>query len=67
MTPLGTSILAWLGGGVAGAAISKRHRVAGFALGAVVVGVVADKLIERPRLRSKPRFPPIWSAPEPLE
>lgn len=40
-------MLAWLGGGVVGAALAKEHRVAGFALGAIVIGAVSDKLIER--------------------
>lgn len=40
-------MLAWLGGGVVGSALSKEHRVAGFALGAILVGAVSDKLIER--------------------
>ena len=40
-------MLAWIGGGVVGAALAKEHRVAGFALGAILVGAVSDKLIER--------------------
>ena len=47
MTPFQMSVLSWLGGGVAGAVVAKQHRVAGFALGALVVGAVADVLIER--------------------
>jgi hypothetical protein len=50
MTPLQLSLLSWLAGGVAGAALSKRHRVAGFVCGAIVVGAVADVTIERNRL-----------------
>jgi hypothetical protein len=42
MSPFTLSVLAWLGGGVAGAMLSKEHRVAGFALGALVVGAVSD-------------------------
>lgn len=41
------SVLAWIGGGVVGSALSTEHRVLGFILGAVVVGAVADKVIER--------------------
>ena len=41
------SVMAWLGGGIAGSVLAKQHRVAGFALGAVVFGAVSDKLIER--------------------
>ena len=44
--PWDSSVLAWLGGGIAGAVIAKNHRVAGFALGAVLVGAITDKLIE---------------------
>ncbi len=40
-------MLAWLGGGIVGAVVAKEHRVAGFALGAIVIGAVSDKLIER--------------------
>ena len=47
MTPFQMSVLSWLGGGVAGAVVAKEHRVAGFALGAILVGAVSDKLIER--------------------
>lgn len=47
MSPWSASVLAWLGGGVVGAALAKEHRVAGFALGAIVIGAVSDKLIER--------------------
>ena len=41
------SLLSWVGGGVVGATLSKKHRVAGFACGAIITGVIADKLIER--------------------
>jgi hypothetical protein len=46
MTPWDMSVMAWIGGGVVGAVVAKEHRIAGFALGAVVVGAVSDKLIE---------------------
>ena len=39
--------MAWIGGGVVGSVLAKEHRIAGFALGAIVVGAVSDKLIER--------------------
>jgi len=47
MSPRDLSVLAWGGGAVAGAALSKRHRIAGGALGAMLVGAVSDVLIER--------------------
>jgi hypothetical protein len=47
MTPLQLSLLSWVGGGFAGVALSRRHRVVGFAIGALVVGAVADVAIER--------------------
>lgn len=47
MSPWSASVLAWLGGGIVGAVVAKEHRVAGFALGAIVIGAVSDKLIER--------------------
>lgn len=47
MSPWDSSVLAWIGGGVVGVALSKEHRVAGFALGALLVGAISDKLIER--------------------
>jgi hypothetical protein len=47
MTPWDASVLAWIGGGVAGAVLSKKRPVAGFALGAILVGAITDKLIER--------------------
>jgi hypothetical protein len=47
MTPWNLSVLAWVGGGVIGAVVAKEHRIAGFALGAILVGAVSDKLIER--------------------
>jgi len=46
MSPLSMSLLSWLGGGVAGSLLSPNHRIAGFALGALTVGVIADKIIE---------------------
>lgn len=46
MTPFRMSILAWLGGGVLGALLLKNGRVSGFVMGALVVGAVADKMIE---------------------
>lgn len=46
MTVFDTSSLFWLGGGVVGSVLSKKHRVAGFALGAILVGAIADKMIE---------------------
>jgi hypothetical protein len=59
MSPWSASVLAWLGGGVVGAALSKEHRVAGFALGAIFVGAVSDKLIERyhPQYTGHERWP----------
>jgi hypothetical protein len=47
MTPWDLSVLAWVGGGVIGAVVAKNHRIAGAALGAIVVGAVSDKLIEK--------------------
>lgn len=47
MTPFETSMLAWIGGGTLGALVAKEHRVMGFVFGALVVGAVADKFIER--------------------
>lgn len=47
MTPFQLSLLAWSSGGLAGAALSKKHRLAGAALGAVLVGAISDVLIER--------------------
>ena len=47
MSPWTTSVLLWIGGGVVGAAVAKQHRVAGAALGAILVGVIGDKMIER--------------------
>lgn len=47
MTPLQFSAVAWLGGGAVGAALSKKHRVAGFAFGAILVGAFADVVIEK--------------------
>jgi hypothetical protein len=60
MTPWDASALAWIGGGVVGAAIAKKHRVAGFALGAILVGVISDKLIEsyHPQYTGHERYPP---------
>ena len=45
----GLSLVAWGGGGIAGAAMSPRHRLAGGALGAILVGSVTDVLVERRR------------------
>lgn len=47
MTVFEKSLLAWVAGGVAGAALAKKHRVAGFAAGALIFGAVADVVIER--------------------
>jgi hypothetical protein len=55
MTPFQMSLLSWLAGGVVGSALSKKHRVVGFALGAIAVGAVADVMIER-RLPYVPIF-----------
>lgn len=78
--PLELSKTAWIGGGlvggVAGSLAKKDHRVfgaiGGMILGAIVVGAVADKLIERhysPKWQATRArelgIPPIWSAPEP--
>jgi hypothetical protein len=41
------SVLCWVGGGVAGAALAKKHRVKGAVLGALLVGGFGDVLIER--------------------
>lgn len=47
MSPMQLSLLAWGGGGVAGAVLAKEHRIAGGALGAVLVGAISDVAIER--------------------
>ena len=59
MTPWNYSVLAWIGGGVIGAVVAKEHRIAGCALGAILVGVVSDKLIERyhPQYTGHERYP----------
>ena len=41
------SLAAWSGGGIAGAVLAPKHRLAGGALGAILVGAITDKLIER--------------------
>jgi hypothetical protein len=59
MSPWDASVSAWIGGGVVGAVLAKKHRIAGFALGAILVGAVTDKLIERyhPRYTGHARYP----------
>ena len=47
MSPFQMSCIAWAAGGVAGAAMSKRHPVTGCVLGALFVGAIADVVIER--------------------
>lgn len=49
MTPRNLSIAAWTGGAITGAAIARKHRVAGGALGAFLIGVGSDALIDRHR------------------
>lgn len=60
MSPWDASVLAWIGGGIVGAALSKKHRLAGAALGSILVGVVGDKLIENyhPQYTGHERFLP---------
>lgn len=60
MSPFALSMLSWLGGGVAGAVLSKKHPVAGFALGAIFVGAISDKLIEsyHPQYTGSARYLP---------
>jgi len=47
MTPFEASLIAWIGGGTVGAIVAKEHRAIGFVVGALVSGVVLDKVIER--------------------
>lgn len=79
-TPMMLSKTAWVGGGLvgafAGSAAKKDHRVlgsiGGLILGALVVGSIADKMIERyytPKWQAARErelsMPPLWAAPSP--
>jgi hypothetical protein len=44
------SLLAWGGGAATGAAYASNHRLAGAALGAMLIGAFSDVLIERRQL-----------------
>lgn len=59
LTPFQLSALAWIGGGITGAALSKDRRVTGAALGALLIGAISDKLIER--------YHPMYSGPRTVE
>lgn len=58
MTPMAKSKLCWFSGAVAGAVLSRERPILGAALGAILVGVVGDKLIEK----YDPNYRPGYSA-----
>ena len=49
MTIFQRSVLLWVGGAVAGAAVARKRKVLGALLGAVIVGGVGDKILENGR------------------